>query len=321
MERCPSCGNEINDNEYIRDYFSEEIKVNYKLYHCPKCEMEFWAPLEFVRSIYEEEVLPSHSYTREIGSFGDLSPNHKYFVKRFMKRLKGDISSNKLLDVGCATGSFIKYMEKEGFEVFGIDIDPKSIEFAKTDLMLKNVYSLSLEEFVDYSVNNDLKFDVITCFEVLEHQTTPLEFLSQVRQILNENGIFLGTVPNRERAFVEMTRSISKSENYDFPPHHFLWLSAKSLKTMLERNGFECLVEETKVDYSTYADRISNLMYFLTKIKIFDSDYVRSLNQKSLTLAIAKVIRYALIYPVTFFAKHIYEAMGGFGLFFYCKKR
>lgn len=182
--------------------------------------MEFWTPLEFIKSIYEEEAISDYKGAH-LAETIELTANHRYFVRYYLKKLKKSYPSGTLLDVGCGNGSFIKYIEKQGFDVYGIDIDSKGIEVAKNKFGLKNVYSMSLDEFSE-KFGGNLKFDMITCFEVLEHQTDIKSFISKVSLLLKDDGIFAGTVPNRNRAFADLTRYYSKADkNIGFPPHHF----------------------------------------------------------------------------------------------------
>jgi SAM-dependent methyltransferase len=102
-----------------------------------------------------------------------------------------------------------------------------------------------LEEFYEYAKEKNLKFDVITFFEVLEHQDKPREFLEMVRGLLKEGGYIAGSVPNRERLFVEIGW---KYFHGDHPPHHFLRFSKSSLEKALNFPGFKD-VEVYKLDF------------------------------------------------------------------------
>jgi SAM-dependent methyltransferase len=105
---------------------------------------------------------------------------------------------------------------------------------------------MSLEEFYEYAKEKNLKFDVITFFEVLEHQDKPREFLEMVKGLLKEGGYIAGSVPNRERLFVEM--DWKDRFHWDYPPHHFLRFSKSSLEKVLHFSGFKD-VEVYKLDF------------------------------------------------------------------------
>ncbi|MDD5639178.1 MAG: class I SAM-dependent methyltransferase [Candidatus Pacebacteria bacterium] len=224
---CPICKTLIEDEDFLRSYFFLYNNQEYKLYHCLKCDLQFWYPLKIFPELYENEVfkgyIEMHIGERKIPEW------QKIFVKNFLDK-KGS-----LLDVGCGNGVFIKEMEKIGFNVYGIDFDSKNIKIAKEKYNLKNVYSMSLELFVPFAEQNNLKFDIITFFEVLEHQDNPVSFVSSIKKLLKPEGYITGSVPDRRRPFVEKERTIN---NTDFPPHHFLWFNKKSLEYLLKKEGF-----------------------------------------------------------------------------------
>jgi len=103
---------------------------------------------------------------------------------------------------------------------------------------------MSLEEFYEYAKEKNLKFDIITFFEVLEHQDKPREFLEMVKGLLKEGGYIAGSVPNRNRLFVEMDWECFR----DYPPDHFLRFSKPSLEKALSFSGFK-YIEVYKLDF------------------------------------------------------------------------
>jgi SAM-dependent methyltransferase len=148
-------------------------------------------------------------------------------------------TAGNLLDVGCGDGVFLSAVtagDKYRFDAFGLDFDPKSVEAARSRRGLTHVYALSLEEFHDHSARNSLFFDVITFFDVLEHQDNPKSFIETVKALLSPKGGYIaGSVPNAHRLFSRYDRKMSE---IDFPPHHFLYFNGSSLAGLLRREGF-----------------------------------------------------------------------------------
>jgi len=192
-----------------------------------------------IPEFYESEVFEGYIAFHE-GVGTRLGENHKAFFKHFPSSVRG-----KLLDVGCGDGRFLRHAKEQGFEVWGIDFDKKSVENVKRNLGIDTVFGMSLEEFYEYAKEKNLKFDVITFFEVLEHQDKPREFLEMVKGLLKDGGYIAGSVPNRERLFVEMDW---KYFHGDYPPHHFLRFSKSSLEKALNFSGFKD-VEVYKLDF------------------------------------------------------------------------
>jgi 2-polyprenyl-3-methyl-5-hydroxy-6-metoxy-1,4-benzoquinol methylase len=193
--RCPICYTEAEERNFKETYVSPYNNQEYKRYECPNCDVHWWEPLKIIPEFYESEVLEDYIAFHE-GVGTRLGENHKAFFKYFPFNVRG-----KLLDVGCGDGRFLRYAKEQGFEVWGIDFDKKSVESAKRNLGIDTIFAMSLEEFYEYAKEKNLKFDVITFFEVLEHQDKPREFLEMVKGLLKEGGYIAGSVPNRKWLF------------------------------------------------------------------------------------------------------------------------
>jgi 2-polyprenyl-3-methyl-5-hydroxy-6-metoxy-1,4-benzoquinol methylase len=236
--KCPICYTEVEERNLKETYVSPYNNQEYKRYECPNCDGHWWEPLKIIPEFYENEVFEGYdAFHERVGT--RLGEPHKAFFKRFPSNVRG-----KLLDVGCGNGRFLRYVKEQGFEVWGIDFDKKSVENVKRNLGIDTVFAMSLEEFYEYAKEKNLKFDVITFFEVLEHQDKPREFLEMVKGLLKEGGYIAGSVPNRESMFIEIFL-----DNYiDYPPHHFLRFSKSSLEKTLNFTGFKD-IEVYKLDF------------------------------------------------------------------------
>jgi 2-polyprenyl-3-methyl-5-hydroxy-6-metoxy-1,4-benzoquinol methylase len=236
--KCPICYTEVEERNFKETYVSPYNKQEYKRYECPNCDAHWWEPLKIIPEFYESEFLEDYiAFHEGIGT--GLTENHKAFFKHFPSNVRG-----KLLDVGCGDGRFLRYAKEQGFEVWGVDFDKKSVENVKRNFGIDTVFAMSLEEFYEYAKEKGLKFDVITFFEVLEHQDKPREFLEMVRGLLKEGGYIAGSVPNIESMFVKIIRD----NHRDYPPHHFLRFSKSSLEKALNFSGFKG-VEVYKLDF------------------------------------------------------------------------
>lgn len=308
MVVCPSCSNNIDNNNFIRKYFSKIANMEYKLYHCENCDIQFWMPLEFVKSIYEDQEMGEY-FLWHRGLDLDIKWNHKYFVKFFLKDVKNNLKGNKVLDIGCGNGSFINFMSKEGFEVYGIDMDSKSIDAATKNFNLKNLFSMSLRDFTSYAIENNLKFDLITFFEVLEHQTDVQGFFDSIKTLLHEDGIIVGTVPNRNRVLYWFIMG-----DGDFPPHHFLWFSKSSLENLFKNKGFKPYVVATSINEGPSLKRLNEFLYQSTKIEVF--------NYKKYTSIFHKIFRsiFLLVFYPLAILKRIDNLLGYPCLFFMCSR-
>ncbi|MCX8096278.1 MAG: class I SAM-dependent methyltransferase [Spirochaetes bacterium] len=149
---CPSCQNLINEENFHREYHSEGINKTYKLYICEKCDLGFWYPLEFVEEIYSTDLL-NIGYTVRIDIIREnpypiYHPNHILGLKH-LKKSKDYLSGNKLLDIGCGTGMFLREAKKIGFDVYGVDLDKGAITVAKDIFKIENVMLSSFDNFFE----------------------------------------------------------------------------------------------------------------------------------------------------------------------------
>jgi 2-polyprenyl-3-methyl-5-hydroxy-6-metoxy-1,4-benzoquinol methylase len=212
---CPSCGRAVGAQ-------AAEVYGRCSLFACVECDLHFWEPrampdAQWYEQMYggrDEQLLP-------------LEPGHKYFLAELLAPGRGE-----LLDIGCGTGNFLAAARKAGYEVSGTELDRNAARFAKERVGLPRVFPLTISEFVEQYPEN--KFDVVTFFEVLEHQAAPVEFIEKVKACLRPRGYVALSVPNRERW-------LTGPDVLDYPPNHFLRWSTRALKNLLGTHGLEVL--------------------------------------------------------------------------------
>jgi 2-polyprenyl-3-methyl-5-hydroxy-6-metoxy-1,4-benzoquinol methylase len=256
---CPICEREV---EAI---LIEECEWGYKMLRCPFCSLEFASPFKGLgKGGYEELFEKGRAETKDCALEAKrymervlrykrqrLGVHHLAAIK-YLKRCK--FHSKRLLDVGCAEGTFIKRMEELGFEVYGCDIAEKPIRFAREVYGLENVIASQVEELPEAWKD----FDVITAFEVLEHTENPLGFLKCLYNLLKTGGYLLLSVPHFESLHQILDIRIG-----DNPPLHLTRWHPKALKLALEKVGFQ---KEEIVFFDIAASLYSHCGYFLHTI-------------------------------------------------------
>lgn len=147
-------------------------------------------------------------------------------IRKF-KHLIGNESN--VLEIGCGTGSFIKYLSKStGCKANGIEPGEKAAEFARSaGLDVKTC------GFEDYST--DKKFDLIIFRHVLEHLHDPVRSLEKASRLLRnrKSRIFI-ILPNTKTP--EVTFFNSDWFAWEVPVHlyHF---NPKTIKDLAEKTG------------------------------------------------------------------------------------
>jgi 2-polyprenyl-3-methyl-5-hydroxy-6-metoxy-1,4-benzoquinol methylase len=123
---------------------------------------------------------------------------------------KGD----KVLEIGCAKGAFLKKIREKGARVEGLEMNSAAmVECKKNGL---SVYPETIEKF---SIDKKNIYDVVCSFQVLEHVADVKNFIESSLSILKPGGIMIISVPNND-SFILRDLDIV----LDMPPHHMgLW--------------------------------------------------------------------------------------------------
>ncbi|MBI5099765.1 MAG: methyltransferase domain-containing protein [Nitrospirae bacterium] len=115
---------------------------------------------------------------------------HRYgFVREF-------VHGKKVLDLACGEGYGSFMLSEAADSVTGIDIDDLSITHAQAKYIKENL-SFIQGSITQVPVEGKGIFDVIVCFEALEHIEEHDELMKEVKRLLKENGIFIVSTPNK----------------------------------------------------------------------------------------------------------------------------
>jgi ubiquinone/menaquinone biosynthesis C-methylase UbiE len=110
--------------------------------------------------------------------------------------LASEYSKNKtVLDVACGEGYGTKLISKNAHTIWGLDIDNESINNAKNKYQASNL-NFELGD-IDKMPFEDKKFDLVICFETIEHVKDYNASLIEIKRILKDDGMLIMSTPNK----------------------------------------------------------------------------------------------------------------------------
>jgi len=153
--------------------------------------------------------------------------------KRAAHLLQRFKSKGRLMDVGTGFGFFLSEMKKRGWEVTGVEISQRGLNYAR-DRLAVNVYPGPLEK----AGLPEEHFDAVTAFYVVEHLPDPITFLKECHRILKPGGLLLLRYPHTT-PIKNLLRLLGiENRLYDLPAH-LSDFSPETLQRLLERAGFD----------------------------------------------------------------------------------
>lgn len=122
-----------------------------------------------IAKIYDRELWNDHPYDDQID--------------KFVSMVKGE----DILDLGCAVGSFTKYVADKGKNVDGIDYSKNMIEIAKSKV---NNAAFYVMDMLDLNMNK--KYDGVMAINSTIHveKNKMQELFESIYNVLNEDGVF-----------------------------------------------------------------------------------------------------------------------------------
>jgi len=157
--------------------------------HCGLLFINNPQPQEFYQDLYRNKY---GFEVRDAGNCRGLDKKNYELTRWINHSLKKDAPRPRLLEIGCSSGYLLKTLEKQGYEVYGIEPGQKAVSFARKHNDLKNIENCLLEE----SAYRDHFFDVIVLIQTFEHAVNPVKFLLKVRGLLKDNGTLSLEVPD-----------------------------------------------------------------------------------------------------------------------------
>lgn len=203
-------------------------KTSVHLYRCDSCGFRFYDP-DFAGSAeFYEDLMTKKTYP--LGG-----PEFDYAID-----FAGRHGITRVLDVGGGEGAFLDLARKAGLETVGVELNRHASEVSAGKghrMFNKSMEDIDLAELEGGT-------EMLTLFQVVEHVSAPVEFLTSAARLVRPGGYISIAVPSDRRML-----GLLKHDPADWPPHHVSRWRINDLKQIGVRSGLE--VVECRADLLT----------------------------------------------------------------------
>ena len=147
----------------------------------------FPAP-ENLGSYYKSEDYISHTNSKKSLLENVYHRIRKHTIQKKVTLINSFNTQNKtVLDIGAGTGDFLHACQLKGWSVSGVE---------PNDGARKIALEKGIELSDDFFSIEEMRFDVITLWHVLEHVENLQTYIQQIKKVLKPNGVLIIAVPN-----------------------------------------------------------------------------------------------------------------------------
>ena len=180
---------------------------------------------------YYKDVIRASAFSEEMRQF--RVQQFKEFISKYR------LANKKVVEIGCGKGEFLSLMKEAGADTYGIEYADDSVAYCRErDLQVSKFYIENEDDILPSA-----PFDCFFIMNFFEHLPDPNTTLKVLHSNLADDGVGLVEVPNFDM--------IVKNKLFsEFINDHLFYFTQKTLKSILDRNGFEIVeCEETWYNY------------------------------------------------------------------------
>lgn len=164
------------------------------------------------------------------------------------------------LDIGCAAGYFVDFMNLLDWKATGIEIAPDPIEFGRKKMGLDIIQG----NFLEWDFESTNQYDFITLWASIEHMRDPLAMIRKIRNHLKPTGrLAISTCRYGIQARWKKTKW-----RYLNVPEHLFYFGLDNFRHIMKEEGF------CNTGFVTYGSGMTSVpnpnFYFRSKKKILD---------------------------------------------------
>lgn len=213
-------------------------KHRFTILRCPRCGLYRTilpgSYRQFLKHYYAKSYFTGSRTKAGYADYLDDAPVIRRNAQNYLKLiLNHNPPGRRLLDVGCATGIFMRQAQDQGFAVSGLDASAYAVAQAKKTF--NRQVKLGILSTVKFSPHS---FDVITMFDVFEHLANPRQDLDHCHRLLKPGGLLVINTGNTNSFLAKLE---GKNWHFFIPPQHLFFYSDTNLKQLLHLTGFKTL--------------------------------------------------------------------------------
>ena len=227
---CISCGSDkytiIYSGPIRSGSFGKETEKPFDVVKCRKCGLTKLK--DFPKVDYD-----SSSYRNDYNDTSDIENYIQFHDSEQSPRIERigieKFRSKTVLDYGCGGGAFLDLIK--GVASHTIAIEPfdgyhNSLEERGHEVFK---YAKDAKKYVG-------KVDIVTAFGVIEHVKNPLEMLTDINDLLSENGTSYIETDNLNDVLMHF--DIPEFNRFFYRTAHYWYFDDSSLKTLCQKAGF-----------------------------------------------------------------------------------
>ncbi len=251
LKNCPACGaSEMRTHLQDKDYTVS--KNTFNIVRCAACDLLFTNPrpeAEQASYFYQSENYISHSNTQK-GFINKLyHAIRKITLKQKTNLIQGEQKGTKnLLDIGCGNGHFLHACQQDGWNTFGMELDPETAARAAA-LTGQSIFP-NLQ-----AIPEEPQFELISLWHVLEHVYEIDAYFEFFKKRINPGGKLLLALPNSKSFDADYFKEFWAA--YDVPRHiyHF---NPETIQSIAKKHGFKLAKQHGQIFDSFYIALLSH---------------------------------------------------------------
>ena len=229
---CPAClskgslryPEKLEDNLFNDLTFASRKRpelMHYDLFECENCKTLFTN-----RNVNLSQLLKNY----EIAEY-DSNVEAKYAASTYVKNLQKALPNfnGSVLDIGAGDGAFLS-AALGVLATSNLGIEPSIKAIAKNDDNRVNIKNIAIED-----LETNEKFDLVTCFQTIEHLNNPREFITNIKRFIKPGGYFAISCHNR----LSLTNKILGEKSPIFDVEHLQVFTDQGIEKLFSGLNFK----------------------------------------------------------------------------------